>query len=61
MCKALTEMLQDERSEGIEQGIEQGTLMTLAALVRDGILSFKQAADRMGVPEDEFRERMRSV
>ncbi|MBR6626561.1 MAG: Rpn family recombination-promoting nuclease/putative transposase [Lachnospiraceae bacterium] len=58
MCKALTEMLQDERSEGIEQGIEQGKLDVLISLVEDGILSIAQAAERLGISEKDFRERM---
>lgn len=58
MCKALTEMLQDERAEGIEQGIEQGKLDVLISLVEDGILSIAQAAERLGISEKDFRERM---
>ena len=51
MCKALTEMLADERQEGIEQGIEQ----TLFSLVKKGIISEEQAAEELGISMEKFQ------
>lgn len=55
MCKALTEMLADERQEGIEQGKEKA----LFSLVRKGLISQEQAAEEMGVPVGEFEKSLK--
>lgn len=39
-----------------EKGIEKGRLETLVGLVRDGLLSVKDAAQRLGVSEKQFRK-----
>ncbi len=46
--------------EGREEGMEKGMLKILASLVKEGILSVKEAANRCGVTEAEFRKKMRA-
>ena len=70
MCKALTEMLQDERAlgreeglewgiaQGIEQGIEQGTLITLYALIQKGRLTISEAAEEVNMCPADFEALM---
>ena len=50
MCKAIEDM----RAEALDRGLEQGTLKTLADLVRDGVLAPADAAARAGMDIDEF-------
>ncbi len=52
MCN-LSELIEER---GIEKGIERGTLLTLGELVTDGILSEEEAAARMKVSVERFRE-----
>ncbi len=52
MCKALTEMLADERQEGIEQGKENA----LFSLVSKGLISKEQAAEELGVSVGEVEK-----
>ena len=40
--------------KGIEKGIEQGKLEILISLVRDHVLSMKDAANRAEISEEEF-------
>ena len=42
----------------IRKGTEEAALETLAGLVRDGLLDSVVAADRAGLAEDEFLERV---
>ena len=44
-----------------EQGISQGIIQTLASLVKDGILSVKEAAARGKMTEAEFRSQIRML
>ena len=65
MCKAIEEMMEDSRQEGarkgkqegIQEGIRKGkqeAVGVLAGLVRDGLLSRTEAADRLHMPEAEI-------
>ena len=45
------------RKEGRKEGREEGVLETLAALVRDQVLTVHQAAERARLDEAEFRAR----
>ena len=56
MCKALTEMLADERQEGIEQGIEQGKEKALFSLMKKGLISKEQAAAELEISVGEFEK-----
>lgn len=47
------------RAEGRAEGESEGILKTLSSLVKDGILTIKDAAERMGVSESEFTKLMK--
>ena len=49
---------EDGRREGIEEGMEIGVINTLISLVKDGILTVKDAATRAGVTEAAFQQKM---
>lgn len=63
MCKAIDDMMQDSRAEGLAEGMEkgkaEGILFTLTSLVRDGILSVKDAAFRANMTESAFEAAMK--
>ena len=44
-----------------EQGFEKGKVSTLAELVNDGILTLKQAAERMGMTVAKFKAAMKEL
>ena len=43
------------------EGMAQGIVQTLASLVRDGVLSIKEAAARGAMTETEFRTQMHTL
>ena len=47
------------RSASRAEGESEGILKTLSSLVKDGILTIKDAAERMGVSESEFTKLMK--
>ena len=49
---------QEGMREGMREGERKGAVETLLSLVRDGILSVKDAAGRAGLDESEFREKL---
>lgn len=61
MCKALTEMLQDERAEGREEGREEGAFAALSALVQKGILTLADAAEQMQLTTEAFEAKMKQT
>ena len=54
MCKAVEEYALENFAEGKEEGV----LTTLIGLVRDGILSIKDAALRANMSESAFKDVM---
>ena len=66
MCKAIEDMRKDALAEGVIKGLEEGKIRgkeegkiegiisTLAGLVKDGILSLADAAQRAGMTVSEF-------
>ena len=58
MCKAVEDMLNEREEKGVAQGIETGTLMTLIRLVKNGLLTIKDAAIQANMPEDAFKQKM---
>ena len=46
--------LSEQREDGRAEGKEEGILSTLVSLVKDGILSFVDAAKRAGMSVSEF-------
>ena len=57
MCKAVEDMMKDSKAEGKAEG----ALATLVGLVKDGLLSVKEAAKRANMTEDEFEEKMKKI
>ncbi|MDE5782674.1 MAG: hypothetical protein K2I03_14555 [Lachnospiraceae bacterium] len=57
MCNAFEENWLD----GLEKGREEGTLKTLCALVKDGLIKSEEAAKRMNITEAAFNEKMRNA
>ena len=49
------------RAEGEKQGEQRGILKTLAGLIRDGILTIRDAALRANMTEDEFVAQMAAL
>ena len=45
--------------QGREEGRAEGTVDTLVELVKDGLLTIAQAAERSGVPMTDFEERLK--
>ncbi|MBO5093908.1 MAG: Rpn family recombination-promoting nuclease/putative transposase [Lachnospiraceae bacterium] len=66
MAKGREEGLEKGREEGREEGIQEGVLqgtqegifLTLAGLVKDGLLSVEEASKRVQVTVEEFEKRM---
>ena len=56
--EGLEEGLVKGRVEGRLEGREEGIISTMVSLVRDGILSIKDAAVRAGITEADFQEKM---
>ena len=52
---------EDGRREGRAEGRAEGTLQTLIELVKDGILTIKDAAVRAKMSEDAFSAKMKSL
>lgn len=53
MCKAIEEMMNDSKMEGKAEA--------LVSLVKDGLLSIKDAAARLGMSEAEFQNTMNKL
>ena len=52
------EGLKEGRAEGLEEGRSEGVFETLCTLVKDGILTVKDAAERAGISEEAFKQKM---
>ena len=50
--------LLNERNKGREEGRSEGIFETLCTLVKDGILTVKDAAERAGISEEAFKQKM---
>ena len=59
MCKAIEDMMQDSRAAGKAEGRTEGILFALTGLVRDGVLSIKDAAFRANMTESAFEAVMK--
>ena len=58
MTAELEKMMDEERKEAEELGIEKGRVSELIDLVTDGILTIAQAANRLGETEQAFSRRL---
>ena len=54
MKNLINEIKEDARIEGNREGMQQGKLQTLLNLVKDKLLSVKEAAKRLDISEREF-------
>jgi predicted transposase YdaD len=55
---AKEEGLKEGRYEGLKEGRNEGMLQILGGLVKDGILTISEAAQRAGMTETIFAENM---
>ncbi|MBR1860245.1 MAG: hypothetical protein IJ796_00050 [Lachnospiraceae bacterium] len=53
-------IIQDAKDEGREEGREEGKLSMLFILVNDKLITAKDAAEKMGITEEEFIGKMRA-
>ena len=53
--------LEEGRAEGRAEGEITGTMKTLKGLVRDGLLTLSQAAERVNMTVPEFEQVMQNV
>lgn len=61
MCKVMEELRNESYAEGREEGRAEGTFATLAGLVRDGLLSIREASQRVNMTEQEFETALRKL
>ena len=58
MCEVLDRAENRGIQKGIQQGIQQGIMETLVSLVRDGILTIEEAANRADMTPEDFQKKM---
>lgn len=61
MGNVIDELIEDGRKEGIQEGKKVGKLTTLYDLVRDGLLSIQDAAERASMTEHTFTMEMQKA
>ena len=61
MCQALQGLLQDSRMEGEKAGEKKGKLELLMSMIQEGILTLKQAADKMNMTIPQFEEAVKNL
>lgn len=73
MCKVMEELRNESyaegreegreegRAEGLKEGRAEGTFAALAGLVRDGLLSIREASHRVNMTEREFEAALRKL
>ena len=54
MSKELRQMMEEERTKGKKEGKKEGMIEAFVGMVKDGLLSIKDAAKRLGMSEKEF-------
>lgn len=54
-------LMEDGVEQGIKQGLEQGEFQTLQGLIKDGILTAREAAARKGITEEEFQDKLKEL
>ena len=58
VCEAIEKMMSEREKAGLVRGKAEGKLDAFADLVKDGMLSVKEAATRLNMTEDEFKNAM---
>ena len=69
MCKVMEELRNESyaegreegRVEGLKEGRAEGTFAAFAGLVRDGLLSIREASHRVNMTEQEFETALRKL
>ena len=58
MCEFIDKLEAKGEARGFEKGIEKGKVLTLAELVKKGLLTIQQAAEEMNVTVAKFKALM---
>ncbi len=61
MLRSLIGVDHQPEGPGVAEGRQEGILKTLSGLIRDGILTIRDAASRAGLTEDEFTAQMAAL
>ena len=73
MCKVMEELRNESyaegreegreegRAEGLKEGRVEGTFAALAGLVKDGLLSIREASKRVNMTEQEFEGKLQKL
>ncbi len=56
MCRAITELIERGRREGMECGVEQGCINAARRMLIDGELSLEKIAEYTALPLEEVRK-----
>ena len=56
--EGLKEGRKEGRKEGKKEGRKEGVMETLIPLIKDGVLTMKEAASRFGISEEALRKRL---
>ena len=59
--QGLKQGLKQGREQGLEQGLKRGSLLTLADLVQDGIITLAQAAKKAKMTKKEFEAKLKAL
>ena len=54
MCK----IMEDLKQEGIKEGHLKGRLSAYIEMIKDGLLTIKDAAQKLGIPEEELQAQL---
>ena len=54
MCKGIDDMRKAERLQGRKEGLKEGGFQMLVSLVKQGLLSMKDAAEQAGMSQEIF-------
>lgn len=60
MCRALEELMQDSRNEGVDIGLIRGKMQVLSTLIQEGVISLQKAAAIMDMTPEEFMAKSKS-
>ena len=61
MCHAVEEMINESKEEGRAEGKLEGAVIMLVGLVKDGIITIKEAAKRANMSESMFEEEIKKL
>ena len=61
VCKAIADMIQDGRDEGKQEGFANGRISVLSTFIQSGKATVKEAAAIMGMTQEEFIEKSKTI